>query len=450
MNVREVQCRLWKESQDQRKYRLSNGSCSRADLDKMRNGGLMNLVCNPVWFAEAARRVLKNSRGKVAGVDDVTVQIFEVNRERNIEALRMKLKRGAYRPRPTKRGEIPKPGGTMRPLGIPALEDKIVQESVRMVLEPIFEPEFHDSSYGFRPRRSVSHAVFSCRNHIRNGYDHIIEGDIKSCFDEIAHKAILMALREKIGDKKFIELVHGFHKAGVSIDGTIRPTTKGVPQGGIISPILANVVLNKLDWFLNDMARQDKYTDMQFVRYADDWCVFLRNGDRQQAERLKEEIAMFLKQNGSLELSLEKTRITDVQDGFDFLGFGIRKEKEGVRIRIGEKKQQGVQDKVIGEIQSIPDRRQLRIGMEQVSRIIRGWGEHARLADNFPCVAEQLDVFFQEAMTERMSRLERITPGQCRNNYCRQGTIQYEDMALWQLTWMEVRHQVPEPKRYFP
>ena len=120
-----------------------------------------------------------------------------------------------------------------------------------MALEPIFEVEFHDSSYGFRPNRSTHHAVARCRHAALTGFTWVIEGDVKSCFDEISHKAILRCIREKVMDNKFLDLINRLLKAGVEIDGVVHPTTKGVPQGGVASPLLANVVLNKLDWFLH-------------------------------------------------------------------------------------------------------------------------------------------------------------------------------------------------------
>ena len=162
---------------------------------------------------------------------------------------------------------------------------------MRMALEPIFEVEFHENSYGFRPHRNAHHAVFRCRLAMLQGFTWIIEGDIKACFDEISHKAILGAIREKVMDNKFLDLLQLFLKAGVVVDEKLVPTVKGVPQGGVISPLLANIVLNKLDWFLhekakygNDMVwayRHDE-PNLRFSRYADDWCIFLKRTNSSQ------------------------------------------------------------------------------------------------------------------------------------------------------------------------
>ena len=196
----------------------------------------MDLMHHPAWLAAACDTVLRRSRGKASGVDGVTVHEFQRYREPWLEQLRLELKRGTYRPLPLRRVEIPKANGKMRPLGIPCLRDKIVQEAMRMALEPIFEVEFHDNSYGFRPNRSTHHAVFRCQQLAQTGHTWVIEGDVKACFDEISHRAILRCVREKVMDNKFLNLVLQLLKAGVMIDGALHPTTKGVPQGGIVTP----------------------------------------------------------------------------------------------------------------------------------------------------------------------------------------------------------------------
>ena len=212
---------------------------------------------------------------------------------------------------------IPKANGKMRALGIPCLRDKIVQEAIRMALEPIYEVEFHDSSYGFRPHRSTQHAVGRCQHAMRTGFTWVIEGDVKACFDEISHKAILGCLREKVMDNRFLDLIRHLLKAGVEVDGVVHPTEKGVPQGGVVSPLLTNVVLNRLDWFLHDQghygnacdnAQRYRLPNVRFVRYADDWCVFITRGSKRYAERLRDRIRELLSRDCGVQLSDEKTR----------------------------------------------------------------------------------------------------------------------------------------------
>ena len=352
MNIDEVQRRLWEQSQAHKQHRESGTPLFPTNPYGGRIRNLMDFMHNPTWIAAACDRVLKRSRGKATGVDGVSVPRFQRSRDQRLEELRLELKRGTYRPQPLRRVEIPKANGKMRQLGIPCLRDKIVQEAIRMALEPIFEVEFHDSSYGFRPNRSTHHAVRRCELMAHAGFTWVIEGDVKACFDEISHKAILGCVREKVMDNKFLDLLSLLLKAGVEIDGVVHPTTKGVPQGGVVSPLLANVVLNKLDWFLHSKGFHGKSAEQQrskhslpnlrFARYADDWCVFLTRCDRHRAERLRDEIRDFLRESCGLELSAEKTRITHVRDGYDFLGFNIsvgvgRTGKPTVKVRVGRK-----------------------------------------------------------------------------------------------------------------
>jgi RNA-directed DNA polymerase len=279
MNIEEVQRRLWEQSQAHKQHRESGTPLFPTNPYGGRIGNLMDLMHNPTWIATACDRVLKRSRGKAPGVDGMRVCDFGKSRTLLLEQLRLELKRGTYRPLPLRRVEIPKANGKMRQLGIPCLREKIVQEAIRMALEPIFEVEFHDNSYGFRPNRSTHHAVAKCRQAALHGYKWTIEGDVKSCFDEISHKAILRCVREKVMDNKFLGLLDRLLKAGVEIDGVVHPTTKGVPQGGVASPLLANAVLNKLDWFIHSKgfhgnASHRRWSHSQpnvrFARYADD------------------------------------------------------------------------------------------------------------------------------------------------------------------------------------
>ena len=236
MNVEEVQRRLWEQSKTHRENREANLPLFPTNPHDMRVRNISDLIHHPMWLGEAAERVFRRSKGKASGVDGITVAKFLEHGRENAQTLRMELKKGTYQPQPLRRVEIPKANGKMRPLGIPCLRDKIVQEAIRMALEPIFEVEFHDNSYGFRPNRSAHHAVSRCQQMMQRGFTWVIEGDVKACFDEISHKAILRVVREKVMDTKFLELLQLFLKAGVMIDGQLHPTVKGVPRGGEVSP----------------------------------------------------------------------------------------------------------------------------------------------------------------------------------------------------------------------
>jgi RNA-directed DNA polymerase len=407
--------------------------------------------------------VLKRSRGKAAGVDGVRVSDFTKSLESQLEQLRLELKRGTYRPLPLRRVEIPKANGKMRQLGIPCLRDKIVQEAIRMALEPIFEVEFHENSYGFRPNRNAHHAVTQCRQRALQGFTWIIEGDVKSCFDEISHKAILRCLKEKVMDNRFLDLIDRLLKAGVKIDGTIHPTTKGVPQGGVVSPLLANIVLNKLDWFLHSKGSYDEagrwrlryygMPNVRFCRYADDWCVFLIRASQKRAARLRDEIRDFLRDTCGLELSAEKTRITHVRDGYDFLGFNIsmgvgRSGTVVPKVKVGRKAIAKIQTRLGEVLRYRPMQESTSVRLARVSTVVRGWSNYFKIAHNFTGVAHGLDHKAFWIATKAICRKEDITTAQCLRQYRYRNTIGVHEqctLARFQDTKPDFYYVAPEP-----
>lgn len=467
MNIEDVQRRLWEQSRDHKQRRESGTPLFPTDPYGGRVRNLMDLLHNPDWIAAACDRVLKRSRGKAVGVDGVSANEFAKVRDSRLESLRLELKRGTYRPKPLRRVEIPKANGKMRLLGIPCLRDKIVQEAIRMALEPIFEVEFHENSYGFRPNRSAHHAVSRCRQAALSGFTWVVEGDVKACFDEISHKAILRCLREKVIDCKFLALIRLLLTAGVEIDGVVHPTTKGVPQGGVVSPLLANAVLNKLDWFVHsksfhDMAGRERANhglpNIRFVRYADDWCVFMTRCRRQHAERLREEIRDFLRENCGLELSAEKTRITHVRDGYDFLGFNIStgigaSGKLVPKVRIGRKAITNIQTRLDEALRFRPMQESLSVRLGRASAVIRGWANYFKIAHNFSKVAHGLDHKAYWIAVKSFCRKEDLTTAQCLRRFGIQGTIGVHErctLAKFQDTPVTYYASSPEPYRPGP
>jgi RNA-directed DNA polymerase len=465
MNVEEVQRRLWEQSKEHREHRLSSCPLFPVSAYDGRVRNLMDLMHHPEWLAAAADRTLRRSKGKAAGVDGLTTNRFRESLATRLEELRLELKRGTYRPQPLRRVMIPKANGKLRPLGIPCLRDKIVQEAMRMALEPIFEVEFHEHSFGFRPNRRTHHAVFRCRSLMQCGYTWVIEGDVKACFDEISHKAILGGVREKVMDNQFLRLVDRFLKAGVRIDGTFHPTVKGVPQGGVISPLLANVVLNKLDWFLHGLGRHDqaeqrswyhRQPNLRFARYADDWCVFLTRASKRYAETVREQIREFLDRKCGLQLSEEKTHITHVQDGFAFLGFQLevspgQANRPVPKIRVGNKAITNVVRRLAETVHDRPSQESITLRVERASAIIRGWSNYYCIAHNFACTARKVDNDAFWLVVKSICHKEDKSTAQCLRKYYRHGRLHMHEacqLARFQDTRMSLDYRGPEP--YLP
>jgi len=462
MDINEVQCRLWEQSQAHKQHRESGTPLFPTDPYEGRIRNLMDLMHHPVWMEAACDRVLKRSRGKAPGVDRIRACAFKSSRNESLEQLRLELKRGTYQPRPLRRVEIPKANGKIRRLGIPCLRDKIVQEAIRMALEPIFEVEFHENSYGFRPNRSTHHAVSRCRQAALTHFTWVIEGDVKSCFDEISHQAIRRCLREKVMDNKFLDLIDRLLRAGVEVDGVVHPTTKGVPQGGVVSPLLANAVLNKLDWWLHSkgfhgtaghLRASHSRPNIRFARYADDWCVFLTRCPRRYAEELVDDIRRFLRDSSGLELSAEKTRITHVRDGYDFLGFNIsvgtgKSGKPVPKIKVGRKAIANIQQRVGEAIRYRPTQESIAVRLVRGSAVIRGWSNYFKIAHNFSRVAHLLDHKAYWTAVKAICLKEDITTAQCLRKYGYRNTIGIHDqrtLARFQDTKATYYPSSPQP-----
>jgi RNA-directed DNA polymerase len=275
-----------------------------------------------------AFRSVKRNKGK-AGVDKVSIQMFELNLEQNLLALMKDLKtRGSFQPKPARRAYIDKGGGKFRPLGIPSVRDRVAQEVLRRLLNPLFEPLFHDNSHGFRPGRSCHTAMERLMEIAEGGHRHVLDADIKGFFDQIPFHVIMHGLRNVVADGNILDTIERFLKAGVMEDGVIHPTTVGTPQGGVLSPLLANIALNFLDWHLDELG-------YQFVRYADDFVVLCRT--ERQAKEAWQAVEQFVTERLSLQLSTEKTHVTRFQQGFAFLGFDVQSHSVKMRAKSVEK-----------------------------------------------------------------------------------------------------------------
>ena len=321
MDIGEMQKRLSLKAEQQPDHRFDD---------------LFSLICREDWLMLAHDHVAGNAGSKTAGCDGINLRVLDEDLEDNLKNLRESLEDGTFRPSPVRRVFIPKSGGKLRPLGIPSIRDRIVQEAVRMALEPVYEADFLQCSYGFRPNRCTMDAIDHARWYMqeRLKYFWIIEGDISSYFDTINHRKLMKLLGRRVKDGRLLDLIWGFLRAGVMERKLFKDTNTGTPQGGIVSPLLANVYLHEFDKFMKRYTdfpervkhkrRKDGLGNIAYVRYADDFIV-LSNGTKDQAYTLRDELQRFLSEELRLSLSMEKTKVTHLNEGFVFLGFQIKR-----------------------------------------------------------------------------------------------------------------------------
>ena len=352
-------------------------------------GDLYSLLENKDWLRLAHDHVKQNQGSITAGCDGINMKGYDENLEENQQKLIEELKNGQFRPYPVRRVHIPKANGKLRPLGIPSIKDRIVQEALRMILEPIYEASFSQYSFGFRPNRCTMDAIkcITWSTLENKKYFWVIEGDIASYFDTINHRRMMQIVRQRIKDKKILELIWEFLRAGVMEKKLFRDTKQGTPQGGIISPLLANIYLHELDRYMKrhteevpkrvkEQRRRQGLGNYAYVRYADDF-VILCNGTKELAEEMRKELYSFLKKDLKLELSLEKTRITHLNDGFKFLGFWIQRAMghNGMKTKVTIPRE--AMDRVKGKIAKATDptthQDSLNSTILALNRVTGGW-----------------------------------------------------------------------------
>jgi len=364
-------------------------------------GDLFNLVYDPAFLVHAWERVSTNKGAQTAGIDKATAVMIEtqVGVVAFLGQIRDLLKSGEFRPVEVRQVMIPKGNtGKFRKLGIPTTADRVVQASLKLVLEPIFEADFKPCSYGFRPNRRAHDAIseiYHLASRPKN-YHWVFETDIKACFDEIGHAALMNRLRARIKDKRICSLVKAFLKSGVLTElGEREETWTGTPQGGILSPLLANIALSALDDHFDRQWRQEMGTSGQrqkrkrhgqgnwkLIRYADD-LVLMVSGDRRHAEELRQEVAAVLAPLG-LRLAPEKTRVVHIDEGFDFLGYHIRRmrkrgtSKHYVYTKPSRKAIQAIKDKVKAKTYRSTRHMGLDELITSLNRSLAGWANYFR------------------------------------------------------------------------
>ena len=330
--------------------------------------GLLEQILTDENLEKAYRQVKKNKGA--GGIDGMQVDELLPYLRENQKKLVQTLRDGKYHPRPVRRVEIPKENGKTRKLGIPTVVDRLIQQAICQVLTPIYEQQFSDNSYGFRPKRSAHDALKKCQTNITEGYRYVVDMDLEKYFDTVNQSRLIQILSETIKDGRVISLIHKFLNAGVMVGGMFEDSPEGVPQGGPLSPLLGNVMLNECDWELQKRGHR-------FVRYADDMMIFCRS--KKAAKRTLEKILPFIEGKLFLKVNREKTKVAHVK-AVKFLGYGfyiyrgegrlrihpksVRKFKEKIRIITGRSNGMGI------------DERKSRL-----NSIVRGWMNYFKLAD---------------------------------------------------------------------
>jgi len=338
---------------------------------------LLEQVASLPNLARALLNVARNKGG--AGVDGRSAGEVVASAQSLLPKLRRALLSGSYEPGEIRRVWIPKPGGGQRGLGIPNVVDRWVQQAALQVLGPIFDPTFHDSSHGFRPGRGAHTAIAEAKKHMEEGSDVVVDIDISKFFDRVNHQRLLNRLAQRVEDGRILKLVHRMLKAKVVLpDGTRVSTDEGTPQGGPLSPLLSNVVLDELDWELQRRG-------LRFVRYADDCNIFVRS--RRAGQRVMDSVCRFIESRLRLKVNGKKSTV-DHPSNLHFLGFRLDRDKQGrVVVLISARTKQRM-DARIRELTPRTWGRSLSACFEQLNRYLRGWIAYFRIcsrmgANNF-------------------------------------------------------------------
>ena len=332
------------------------------------NYGLLEQILSPTNMNQAYKRV-KSNKGR-GGVDKMEVESLRDYLVTNKDELIKSILGGTYRPNPVRRVEIPKENGKMRMLGIPTVVDRVVQQAIAQILSPIYEKQFSTNSYGFRPKRSAHQALNKCKDHITEGYKYAVDMDLEKFFDTVNQSKLIEVLSRTVNDGRVISLIHKYLNAGVVVRNKFEDTGAGVPQGGPLSPLLSNIMLNELD---NELEKRGH----RFVRYADDTVIFCKS--KRSAERTLTNIIPYIEEKLFLKVNREKTVVAYIRN-IKFLGYSFYENGKEGRLRAHPKSISKMKE----QIKALTSRSNGwgdKMRKESLKQYITGWVNYFKLAD---------------------------------------------------------------------
>ncbi len=380
---------------------------------KVKHVKVLERVYEPRRLRKAWQQVKQNAGA--AGMDQMTVEAFEQRKDELLTLIHEKLKAGTYRFKPARRALIPKEGDSkMRKLGIPVVMDRVISQSVNLVFQEIFDPDFTMSNYGFRRGHSQRQAIYHVQMIVKEGYEWCVSIDLAKCFDEIPHNLILKLVRRKIADERLVTLVARALKAGIMVDGKFEKTTKGCPQGSPLSPMLSNIVLNELDQELEKRGHR-------YCRWADDFLILLKS--ERAAKRVMEGITGHLENNLNLPVNKEKSQVALVKD-VPFLGFQLLREK----IRVSNKARLKFKAKV-RELTRRNNPLSMYQAIQELNVYLRGWVGYFRIQE-FRNLLRDLDGWIRSRL--RSMQLKKWkNPRKFQRMMIRAGYKPYEARRAW-------------------
>lgn len=341
---------------------------NREDGEQTSSGNLLEEILELGNMVQAYRRVVRNKG--VAGIDGMTVGELQAYMQENGKALKQRILSGNYVPQPVRRVEIPKPNGGVRLLGIPTVIDRLIQQAMAQKLNELFDRTFSNSSYGFRPGRSAQQAVEQARQHIDNGYYYVVDLDLAKYFDTVNHDMLMHLVALKVKDKRVLKLIRAYLNAGVMMGGLVSSVEEGVPQGGPLSPLLSNVMLDVFDKELEKRGHR-------FCRYADDSNIFVRT--EKAGQRVMESVVKFLEGKLKLKVNREKSAVAKANER-KFLSFSFYFRKGSARIRVHPKSYARLKAK-IKEITGRSNAMSMEMRIAKLNQSVRGWVNYFRIAD---------------------------------------------------------------------